>query len=332
MPLSKVFKSKVSKITTLLIAVLVSQFAMAQTEMPATVPASFVGTYDLTYSQSSAGASFADNEAVTVVVGSDNTLCVAGLVLSNPILRNGNGHEAIWTDSASSLEYALSSLISGYNEINVASTAGSFFGQLRGSKVSDSTSCDGSSSTPVVTDVMNQVFALAESKVGEYFPSGAITQFFENYVYRFYESTGIYIAFSDGNVFLRGGTFGEAIVDAGTISSVLATLETYQAANPNPGTSADLWNLSISGTVTTFGTQVNFGGISIASVPAPNLDNTSEINQEINSTLAGVATGISSISITVVNNTSSQRTFDVSFTAVANGLNISYNLRYDYTQ
>ena len=316
------------KSLAVLLLVFVHQIVLAQSETAATVPASLTGTYNLSYSMSAAGGPFSAGQAVTLVVGSDNSLCVDGKTLTAPVLRNGNGHEAIWKDSSASVEYALSSLINGFNEVNVGGLGGSpFYGQLQGSKSSDATTC---ASTPAVTTSMTQIFELAESKLANFFPAGAVTSFLDNYVYRFYESTGVYLAFADGNVFLLGGGFGEAVVSAGTISSVLTALDAYEVSDVVDG--AELWNLSISGTLTTFGNTINFAGINLTSVPAPNLDNTNEINEEINSTLAGVATGISSISITVVNNSSTQRTFDVAFNATANGIAVSYNLRYDYTK
>lgn len=315
-----------------LLVVFVHQIAMGQTETAATVPASFAGTYNLTYSLFGAGGPLEDDQAVTLVVGTDNSLCVDGKTLSSPILRNGNQHEAIWLDSATNAEYALSSLVDGFNEVNVGGPGGSpFYGQLQGSKSSDDTSCV---ATTTVTAAMTSVFELAESKLSEFFPAGAVTLFLENYVYRFYESTGVYLAFADGNVFLLGGGFGEAVVEAGSISSVLTILEDFEVSVGDTGedtSGLELWNLSISGDLTVLGNAVNFAGIDLVDVPAPDLDSTDELNNEINSTLEGVATSISSISITVVTNTSTQRTFDVTFSATANGVAVSYNLRYDYT-
>ncbi len=312
-----------------LLFIFLGQAALAQTETAATVPASFAGTYNLSYSLSAAGGPFSSGQAVTLVVGTDNSLCVDGKTLTAPVLRNGNGHEAIWKDTAASVEYALSSLINGFNEVNVGGLGGSpFYGQLQGSKSSDATTCS-SSSTPTVTTSMTQIFELAESKLADFFPPGAVTAFLDNYVYRFYPSTGVYLAFADGNVFLLGGGFGDAVVSAGSLSSVLTALEVYEV----PDTSGlELWNLTISGTVTTFGTSINFAGISLTDIPAPDLGDLDAINEEIETTLAGVATGMSSVSITVVNNGSSQRTFDVTFNATANGVTIGYNLRYDYTK
>ena len=67
-------------------------------------------------------------------------------------------------------------------------------------------------------------------------------------------------------------------------------------------------------------------------IPAPDLSNTDEINEEITTTLAGVATGISSISINVVENSANRRIFEVSFSANTQAGSVSYDLRYDYTR
>ncbi len=192
-----------------------------------------------------------------------------------------------------------------------------------------------SDTQPTVTDAMNTVFALAELKAPQYFTGGADTQFFENYVYRLYPATGIYLAFAGDNVFLLGGAFGEAIVDAGSISSVTTALEAMETPSVD---SSGLWDLTISGTVTNtafgVGTTVDFQGLVINDIPAPDLNNTDEINQEINASLEGVVSGISEIVISVENNSDTQRTFTVTFNAVSPtpGVTISYNLTYNYVR
>lgn len=320
-----------------------SSLALGQSETPATVPASFVGTYETTFESFNPDSPIATATAFTVVIGSDNSLCVNGTLLTDPVFRNGNTAEGIWKDSANSLAYAVSNFNGSFNEINVAGIDLSpFYGQMSGSKVSDSTVCDSSSNPdpagPVITELMNQVFALAETKLPEFFPAGVVTLTLENYVYRFYPETSVYLAFADDTVFLLGGAFGEAIVNVGPISAVLSTLEGLDTPDTGTGsgvgTSIDLWTLTISGTFNTpVISNVSFAGITIADVPAPDLDDTQGINTEINSTLAGVASGISSISITVVNNSETQRTFDVSFNATVAGFGaVTYNLRYDYTR
>ncbi len=327
-----------------LLCLLASQSLFAQTQTPATVPASFVGTYDLTFSPGFvSGGPFASGDKATVVVGSDNSMCVNGAVLTNPVFINGNNAEAVWSDTPSGVAYAMSNFLGTFNEVNVlgigANGSFSFYGQLKGSKVSDSTSCSSTptTSTPASAELIAQVFALAETKLPEFFPGGAITLTFEGFTYRFYPQTSIYLAVADNAVYLLGGAFGEAIVNIGPLSSVLATLETYETPSTGgtvtqpPATA--LWNLSISGSFnSSFIQNIAFSNITLENIPAPDLNDTNAITSEINNSLAGVATGISSISITVVNNTDSRRTFDVSFGATLQGLGaVTYNLRYDYT-
>ncbi len=302
----------------------------------ATVPASFQGTYTTTYDLINNGGPFAQGEEVVFVLGADNSLCINGLTLTDPVHVNGNAVEAIWTDSANNISYAISNFTSTFNEVNVSGPNFSpFYGQLSGSKASDSTDCSGGSSTtttaPEVTAEMTTVFELAESRLGQLFPAGAVTQTLDQYIYRFYESTGIYLAFADGNVLLLGGEFGDAIVNVGTISFVTSELQNFPVVGSG---SADTWNLNISGTFNTaFVQNLAFGGINIAGIPAPDLNNVDAVNQEIVNSLAGVASGISSISFTVIENSASRRAFDVSFSATVSGIgNVTYNLRYDYTR
>lgn len=323
---------------TLLLALLSAATATAQTETPATVPDSFVGTYTLSYDLINNGGPFTAGQEVTLVLHADNTLCIAGQSLSNPVFRNGNQVEAIWKDEANGYEIAVSNFTGSFNEVNITgSNFSPFYGQLSGSKTSDSTTCGGNGgggSAPEVTANMNAIFAAAESKLAAIFPPGQQTQFQDQYVYRYYPNTGVYLAFADNNVYLLGGQFGGAIVSVGSIQFVLNELESL----PDPGTgsgggSAELWDLTISGTFdTSFVQGLSFSGITLTDIPAPDLSNTQEINEEIFTTLEGVASGISSISITVVENSANRRAFDVSFAATTQAGSVSYNLRYDYTR
>lgn len=339
--------SAAKKVQALLIiaSLFVSATVLAQTETPATLPASFVGTYETSFLSSFPEPPIPNRTSVVMVIGSDNTLCVDGVLLSNPVLRNGNPAEAIWTDEASSVEYAVSNITASFNEFNVAGSGGlPFYGQLTGSKISDSTVCESSSgasttpTTPVATDAINQIFALAESKLPQIFTSGAITLTFEQYVYRFYPDTSVYLAFTNDTAFLLGGAFGQSLVNIGSVSTVLTSLEALEVevatGGSTGGGSADLWNLSISGSFNSSLVQnIAFAGINLAGIPAPDLNDTNAVNNEIGSSLAGIATGLSAFSITVVNNTDTRRTFDVSFSATLSGLGaVTYNLRYDYTR
>lgn len=331
----------VKKLRALLtiLSLLVSHSLFAQTETPVTVPASFFGTYETFFDSANSRSPYLRGDKVTLVISSDNSLCVNGLKLSDPVFVNGKTTEAVWRDTANSVEYHAGNFTSGYDGITVRGpNRSAFYGQLVGSKVSDSTFCDLTSSQvkPVANKVINEIFALAESKLPTIFPSGAVTLTFEKYLYRFYSSTSVYLAFAGNAVYLLGGSFGDVIVNIGAADKVLASLEALEVEVTTGGGSgsATLWNLSISGSLNTpFVQNVAFSGIAIPNVPAPNLNNTNEVNDEIVNSLAGIASGIGSISITVVNNSDARRTFDVNFNATLPGLGaVTYNLRYDYTR
>lgn len=113
-------------------------------ETTATIPASIAGTYDLKYSETKTGSGIAADTSTTFIVGADGTLTIdAGIVLTDPVVYKGNLHEAIWFDNANNLSYALSSLVTGFNEINVGTNvfydqAGyMFYGQYRKSTGGD---------------------------------------------------------------------------------------------------------------------------------------------------------------------------------------------------
>lgn len=109
-----------------------STSSSSSSESPATIPAAYQTTYGYWYHESAAGAPYTDGEKVDFTVGADNSLSFNGKTLTNPVLRNNNPHEAIWTDSATGLEYAMSSIVDGVHEINVGTIAGAFRGQFNG--------------------------------------------------------------------------------------------------------------------------------------------------------------------------------------------------------
>ncbi|MFN3237087.1 MAG: hypothetical protein ACE37D_08500 [Pseudomonadales bacterium] len=90
------------------------------------------------------------------------------------------------------------------------------------------------------------------------------------------------------------------------------------------------FDLTISGNVTTAGVSAPFS-VTLNRVPAPDPGDTSAVTNEVSNTVAGLS-GITGLSVTVVNNTASQVTFDVNFDAEQAGSAISVSLRYDYVQ
>ena len=85
----------------------------------ATIPASFHGTWTLSYFKSSSTSAIENAAEKTFVFTANNELCFDDTVLAIPVLLNGNPQEATWTDNSTGYVYSLSSLTSGFNEVNV---------------------------------------------------------------------------------------------------------------------------------------------------------------------------------------------------------------------
>ena len=321
-------------------------------ETPATIPASLLGTYNLVYEHltSSVTAPFTNGSTVSVVLQSGNKICINGTVLSNPVLRNGNGHEAIWVNSSNNQEFALSSLISGFNEVNVA-VSSTFAGQLRGSKSSDVTTCDaasGSAGAISLTAGASCVISLAEEIYGSMFGTGAVLGETKGYTYRFYPTSKIYVGFKDGRVYVVGGPFGDKILDKGPETGVLTALNNAKikleaSSNGDGGTTiggsvggpGGDWDLTISGTssITVFGNKVvvNIPSLVVNDLTLDNPASQSEVEKLITDTYKDLGT-ISNLKVVIINNTASRVTLDVSYSAVVQGVTTEYDMHYDFVK
>jgi len=317
-------------------------------ETPATIPDTFLGTYELTYSHSSTGvtAPFENGSAVNVVLQSGNQICVNGTVLSNPVLRNGNGHEAIWVNSSNNQEFAFSSLITGFNEVNVMVNS-TFAGQLRGSKSSDVTTCEagsGSAGAITLTADASSVISLAEEIYGSLFGTGAVMGETKGYTYRFYPTSKIYVGFKDGRVYIVGGPFGDKILDKGPATGVITALNNAKikleaSSNGNGSTTIEgsvegtggEWDLTISGTSSTFGFVVNIPSLVVNNITLDNPASQSEIEKLITDTYTDLGT-ISNLKVVIINNTSSHVQLDVSYSAVVQGVTSTYDMHYDFVK
>ncbi|MCB1666475.1 MAG: hypothetical protein KDI28_11885 [Pseudomonadales bacterium] len=331
----------------LLTAALASTAALAQ-ETPATVPSSFEGTYELTYDYAQAGSPISNGTAVTVVIAPGNTMCVGGYTLTNPVLRNGNQHEAIWKESTVGIELALSSLVNGYNEINVGSTSGTWWGQLRGSKTSTSTTGCGSTTTPTpdLTKI-NELFTKAQEKFAQYFPASAnaVNQTLEGYTYRHYPSTGMYLAIADGKVYVMGGEYGNSPKEAGTLDAILSELTGTTVEIPSIPEGD--YRLTVTGTLAAeiptipgfpgggFGVAVDFPTLIKDNIDPPKSSDIDDIRDAVKSALDSV-NFVGDINVSEVNNSSAAFTFVIEFvgSSTAEGITTksNYKLRYEYTK
>jgi hypothetical protein len=323
-------------------AVLMSTSALAQTKTPATIPTSFLGTYNVTYAFAQTGSPLANGATATIVIAPGGTLCVAGSTLTDPKLVNGNQHEAHWEIPSMDLTLALSSLVSGYNEINVykTSTAGTgsvtWYGQFQGSKVSTSTTGCGAPvvTTPDPTKVA-QLFEEAQKKLAQYFPAtaNAQTQTLDGYTYRFYPSTNIYLAINNGDIYVMGGQFGNNPIKQGPLEAILSELAKMPVSIPDipSGNST----LVLTGTVGALGITTNIGSITIDNLPMPSSSDIDDVRDAVREQYkdAGI-TG--NINVTLISSSSSQIVFNIKFNGsiTQSGFTITqnYDITYTYTK
>ncbi|MES3008284.1 MAG: hypothetical protein V4751_11000 [Pseudomonadota bacterium] len=342
-PVLKNLRTTLLACTSLLAATLYSSATLAQTTAPATIPSSFLGTYNLTYSSAQAGSPLTNGTAVSVVIGPGGALCLAGINLSNPVLHNGNPHEATWSYAAADIAISVSSLVNGFNEINVskASTIGTssskFYGQLSGSKVSTSTT--GCSATPAPTTPdpakVQQLFDLAQQKLAQYFsPTGAsATQVNGDYTYRFYSATNVYLAISKGEIYVMGGQFGNQPVKQGPLEAILSELAKMPVTIPEVPSGNS--TLVITGRVGTNGFNVDIGAITIDNLPMPASGDIDDVRKAVedqykNSGITGT------IAVTLISSSSSKIVFNIKFNGAITQsgftLTQNYDITYTYTK
>lgn len=322
---SHTVKNTLAGCAALLASSLFTSSAIAS-ESPAEIPTSLHGTYSLTFAYSQNNSPIANGTVMEFVFAPGNYVCVAGAVVGDPVLRNGNAHEAIW--SVAGLEIALSSLVTGFNEVNIGATGGSpFYGQFQGSKTSSSTDCPGLVQAPDLTAI-NTLFELAQEKFADLFgDANIVNQEFEGYIYRLYPSTGIHLAVKDGRVFILGGGF--ELTDLGTVAEINAQLEAIEIDIPDGDST-----LVLSGFVTVLGNQVNLGTIAtIENLPMPSSDDIDDVRDAVIEQFAD--NGITgTVSVTLISSSSSSIVFNITFNGTYTGVpgTVGYNITYTYTK
>lgn len=326
---SHTVKNTLAGCAALLASSLFTSSALAQ-ETPAEIPTSLHGTYTLTFAYEAAGSPITNGTVAEFVFAPGNYVCVAGAYFGDPVLRNGNQHEAIWTVESLEIEIALSSLVNGFNEVNIGGIGGSpFYGQFQGSKTSNSTDCPGLVPEPDLTAI-NALFELAQEKFADFFgqDSNVINQEIEGYIYRFYPTTGIYLAVKDGSVHILGGAFAD-LTTLGTLASITEQLEAIVIDIPTGNST-----LVISGSVTTSGIAVTIPNITIENLPMPSGSDIDDVREAVLEQY-GDAGITGNITVTLLSSSSTSTVFNISFngTLSSGGFSFAqaYNITYTYT-
>lgn len=154
------------------------------------------------------------------------------LLSSAPVLQGGLSGTVRWDVAASDLSFSLNINQVPFVEFNLTSTAGSVYGQLKGGTPTfDNGSCG---SPPLNTSAANSMFSLAEANFPTLFPSSSFNfnQIGSGFdVFRYYQSTDIYLAVRDEVVYARGGDFGDDFIVVGDLEDLLDDINTMLVPN-----------------------------------------------------------------------------------------------------
>ncbi len=154
------------------------------------------------------------------------------LISSAPVLQGGLSGTVRWDVAASDLSFSLNINQVPFVEFNLTSTAGSAYGQLRGGAPEDDTGSCGS--PPLNTSAANSMFRLAEGNFPTLFLSSSFNfnQIGSGFdVFRYYQSTDIYLAVRDEVVYARGGDFGDDFLVIGDLEDIIDNVNTMLVPN-----------------------------------------------------------------------------------------------------
>jgi len=205
----------------------------------ATVPTSAFGTYSMSFGSATPFSPFVDGTSAVVVLGAGGDLCLEGVSLGQPYARQSSPSLAIWENVNTGLVFTLdlSALSSTTMTLDVNSISGLDFSELTGDRTSLATSCGGASTATDLT-LANQLFSLVETHYASQFPASLLSfnQLDGNTVRRFYPATGMTLSITGQSVSVKGGSYGNALVEVGQLSALIAqiTAATTPVAPPLP--------------------------------------------------------------------------------------------------
>ena len=215
------------------------------TPVVAKVPASALGTYAMSFGSATPFSPFTNGRSAVVVIGSGGSLCLDGVSLGLPFARQSTPSLAIWENADTGLSFTLDldDLSTTSMTLDVNSTGGLDFSELSGDRTSLSTSCG---TTAAATDITqaNQLFGLVESQYASLFPASLLSfnQVDGNTVRRFYPSTGMTLSITGQSVSVKGGSYGQGLVEVGQLSTLIAAITAVNTA------AAPVYDLTATGT------------------------------------------------------------------------------------
>ncbi|HBN16084.1 MAG: hypothetical protein CMQ46_01645 [Gammaproteobacteria bacterium] len=234
---------------------------------PATIDSEHIGTYEAEMSDTQPFSPIPDGTSVTYVIRSNGQLCLSdGTQLSPPLYLNNNTTNPVWIDTANNRRFSLPDDIDDLAEalLTVQSSGGSYAGELQGDRISFSEYCQAAFPDDADTETIDELFELAEQYYPDLMPGPLIvTRRNEDYYYRYYPGTNVFLAVRDGIVYSGEGSVsfsGTAVGNLETvIADILAQRESYTPDSSLTGTYEMTLSGSHSLSVIPNGSIVRFG-------------------------------------------------------------------------
>ncbi len=300
----------------------------------ATVPSSAFGTYSMSFGNATPFSPFVDGTSAVVVLGAGGDLCLEGVSLGQPYARQSSPSLAIWENANTGLVFTLdlSALSSTTMSLDVNSASGLDFSELAGDRTSLATSCGGASTATDLT-LANQLFSLVETHYASQFPAGLLSfnQLDGNTVRRFYPATGMTLSITGQSVSVKGGSYGNALVEVGQLSALIAQIIT--ANTPvTPPAPVPVYDLTATGSGT-----VRVGSLQTLNknidekrfnVTRPLATDTSSLRAIVENVMKDEVREFTSVSTTVTSDTSTALVFSATVTSNTTAAVTSTNRTY----
>ncbi len=206
------------------------------------IPGGVAGTYELSYSGTmNASIPYKVGDKVSFVLNSaDASICINGTKVNYGAMLTSSNVRYIHAG----FDYVL--VIAGNNLSEITLYKGSrsllsnpetLYGRFTGTRTSTATVCGGTPSL-VLAAPEQALLDVAGDLFPAFFAQASELQAVEGYRYKFFATSGMYIAFKDDRIYALGGPFGNALVDLGLVSGLLTQLQTEKAntfKNISPG-------------------------------------------------------------------------------------------------
>ena len=204
--------------------VVASSLSSAQTAFD--IPAVASGTWQLTVPSYNGSLPFTRGSSINIVVdAAKDTVCIGGVEAQATRIANSTSTTSFDILHTGGLTFRLAFSSSGI--FGSMSFTNRNLGQASfttGSRISTATVC--SASAPTLSAAETELFSLGATVYPTLLAGGTTPAIYQEYVYRYFPASGIYIAIQGTNVYTLGGVFGNTISNRGRTNDLLPALRT----------------------------------------------------------------------------------------------------------